>query len=44
MATLAQETYLTHLLRLQTQGRAVVALAVLAHLMLVQAVQAAQAS
>jgi hypothetical protein len=40
MASLAQETYLTHLLRLQTQGRAVVALEVMAHLMQVMVVLA----
>jgi hypothetical protein len=44
MATLAQEVCLTHPLHLLTQGRAVVALAVLVLLVLVQAVQAALAS
>jgi len=43
MVILAQETYLTHLLRLQTQDQVVAELLVLAHLMLVQAVQADQA-
>jgi hypothetical protein len=42
MEILAQETYLTHLLHLLTQGRAVVVSLVLAHPMLVRAAQAAQ--
>jgi hypothetical protein len=44
MVILAQETHLTHLLRLQTQVQAVVESLVLAHLMLVQVALAALAS
>jgi hypothetical protein len=44
MVILAQETFLTHLLRLQTRDQVVVELLVLAHPMLVRAVQAALAS
>jgi hypothetical protein len=43
MEILAQETYLTHLLHLLTQGRAVVALEVLVLLPQEQAAQAALA-
>jgi hypothetical protein len=44
MATLAQETYLTHLLRLQTQDQVVAVLLVLEQGMQAQAVLAVQAS